>query len=254
MTQNPSLAAIVMVFGFLIALTACSEGDSHSKTSDPSSVAVTSEPPATSNFQEGDSEPHGQLDAVTLFEIGLRHMREGHPQAAVEHFDRALALEASNPRLYDARSSALFALGQFTEALKASEAAVKLLPEDPGLHVNRGLLYVEFGRQKEALADYAEALRLSPSYAAAFYNRGVLHFNLAENEDALTDFNAAIQAQPELANPYFNRAMVQETLGDLEAAKADMILFLERTTNDDHQNLAHTLLKRWAEGPVMEEQ
>jgi len=254
MTQNISLPAIVIVLGFFVALTACSGGDSQTKTTDPSSAAVTSEPPATSNFKEGDSEPHGQLDAVTLFEIGLRHMREGHPQAAVEHFDRALALEASNPRLYDARSSALFALGKFTEALKASEAAVKLLPEDPGLHVNRGLLYVEFGRKKEALADYAEALRLSPSYAAAFYNRGVLHFNLAENEDVLTDFNAAIQAQPELANPYFNRAMVQETLGDLEAAKADMILFLERTTNDDHQNLAHTLLKRWAEGPVIEEQ
>jgi tetratricopeptide (TPR) repeat protein len=252
MHQPLSLKAIVIGLGFSIALAACSGGDSQTEVNAQSESDAIQQPEATSSFKEGDSEPHGKLSAVTLFEIGLRHMRENHPEAAIEHFDRALALEPSNARVHDARSSALFALGEMTKALAASEIAVELLEEDPGLHVNRGLIYIEFGRRKEALEDYARALELSPNYAPAFYNRGVLHFNLAENEKALQDFSSAINAQPELANPYFNRAMVQETLGNLDGAKADMLLFLERTASADNQDLAHTLLKRWSEGTVSE--
>lgn len=250
MHQPLSLKAIAIGFGFSIALTACSGGDPQTEIQAQSESDAITQPKATSSFKEGDSEPHGQLSAVTLFEIGLRHMRESHPEAAIEHFDRALALEPSNARVHDARSSALYALGELSRALAASEIAVELLEEDPGLHVNRGLIYIEFGRRKEALEDYARALELSPNYAPAFYNRGVMYFNLAENEKALQDFTSAIAAQPELANPYFNRAMVQETLGNLEAAKADMLLFLERTSSQDNQDLAHTLLKRWSENPV----
>lgn len=250
MHQPLSLKAIAIGLGFSIALTACSGGDSRTEVKTQSTTDALTQPQATTSFKEGDSEPHGKLSAVTLFEIGLRHMRENHPEAAIEHFDRALALEPSNARVHDARSSALFANGELSKALAASEIAVELLEEDPGLHVNRGLIYVEFGRRKEALEDYARALELFPNYAPAFYNRGVLYFNLAENEKALLDFTSAINAQPELSNPYFNRAMVQETLGDLEAAKADMLLFLERTSSADNQDLAHTLLKRWADAPA----
>lgn len=249
MNHSHSLQAIVIGLGLCFASTACSGGDSQDQDQQESQdLAGIKQPPATDGFKEGDSEPHGQLDAVTLYEIGLRHLREGHPEAAVEHLDRALALEKSNPRIYDARSSALFAMGQLTEALASSEAAVKLLSTDAGLRVNRGLLYVEFGRKKEAFADYEEALKLSPGFAPAHYNRGVLYFMQADNDLALAEFSAAITSQPELANPYFNRAMVQETLGNLDAAKTDMAAFLQRTSNEQHQNLAHTLLKRWADG------
>jgi tetratricopeptide (TPR) repeat protein len=249
MNHSHSLQAIVIGLGLCIASTACSGGDSQDQGQEESQQQAGLQlPPKTDGFKEGDSEPHGQLDAVTLYEIGLRHLREGHPEAAVEHLDRALALEKSNPRIYDARSSALFAMGELTEALASSEAAVKLLPTDAGLRVNRGLLYVEFGRKKEAFEDYAEALKLTPGFAPAHYNRGVLFFMQADNELALGEFSAAITSQPELANPYFNRAMVQETLGNLDAAKADMTAFLERTTSRAHQDLAHTLLKRWTDG------
>ncbi|MCP4771915.1 MAG: tetratricopeptide repeat protein [Planctomycetes bacterium] len=249
MSSIPSLQAIVIGLGLCIASTACSGGDSQDQGQEESQQQTAiKQPPKTDGFKEGDSEPHGQLDAVTNYEIGLRHLREGHPEAAVEHLDLALALEKSNPRIYDARSSALFALGKLTEALASSEAAVKLLPADAGLRVNRGLLYVEFGRKKEAFADYDEALRLSPGFAPAHYNRGVLFYMQAENEKALAEFSAAINSQPELANPYFNRAMAHETLGNLDAAKVDMTAFLERTNNQAHQDLAHTLLKRWTDG------
>jgi tetratricopeptide (TPR) repeat protein len=253
MHHSFSHQAIVIGLGLCIAFAACSEGDSSTEEKAQSGSHAIAQPEATSSFQEGDSEPHGKLDAVTLFEIGLRHMRENHPQAAVEHFDRALALEPSNARVHDARSSALFALGELSKALAASEIAVDLFEEDPGLHVNRGLIYLAFGRKKEALQDYNRALELSPNYAPALYNRGVMHFNAAENTKALADFSAAIDAQPELANPYFNRAMVQETLGNFIAAKADMLLFLERTHSADNQDLAHTILKRWAESPTNEQ-
>ena len=239
----------------LPALLACGSEVSHSGSdatahavggADDISVPADVRNPSGS-FKEGAVKPHGQLDASSLFEIGLRHMREDHPEAAIDHFDRAIILDAGNARLHDARGSALFALGKFTEALSASEAAVSLLADDPGLHVNRGLIYQEFGRIEEAMADYSHALELSPGYVPALYNRGVLHFNAADNELALADFDAAIIAQPELANPYFNRAMVHETLGDIEKAKADMALFMERTTVKDQQDLAHTLLERWGE-------
>ena len=68
------------------------------------------------------------------------------------------------------------------------------------------------------------------------------------------DYDQAIASQPESANFYFNRAMVQEALGDLDKAKDDMTRFLELTDNADHQDLAHTILARWEDPSLMEEE
>lgn len=205
--------------------------------------------PSADAYEEGDAEPHGQLDAETLFQIGLRHAHEGNVQAAIDHFDRALELDDRNPYLLDAKSTVLYTQGEFTQALALSESAVALLPDSPGLRVNRGLLYVQFARGKEAEQDYRMALELDASFAPAHYNLGVLHYNQGMNREALQDFSAAIDADPGMANYWFNRAMTQESLGDLDAAKEDMKCFLERVKSDDHRALGETLLQRWEGGP-----
>ena len=205
-------------------------------------------------FQEGDAEPHGTLDSVTLFEIALRHMREGHPDAAVEHLELALDQDSQNPRIFDAYSSALYSLDRMTEALAASERAVSLLEEDPGIRVNRANLYRVFGRDPEALADYAYALHIHPGYAPALFSRGTMQFHAGDNEAALADYDLAIASQPQSANFYFNRAMVQEARGELESAMSDMTRFLELSDNQDYQDLGHTILARWKDPNLVEEQ
>jgi tetratricopeptide (TPR) repeat protein len=58
-------------------------------------------------------------------------------------------------------------LGEFTESLKAYEAALKLAPDYPEATEYLAELYVETGRLDDAKASFVKLQKLSPSYAKA---------------------------------------------------------------------------------------
>jgi tetratricopeptide (TPR) repeat protein len=83
---------------------------------------------------------------------GVVQLQQGHPEAALEDFDRALALA---PDLVEARydrALACEARGDFLGALSAYEQVLDQLPEHVGARHNLGLLYLRGDRPRDALA------------------------------------------------------------------------------------------------------
>ncbi|MBC8370065.1 MAG: tetratricopeptide repeat protein [Planctomycetes bacterium] len=200
---------------------------------------------SSDHIAEGASEPHGQLDSQTLYQIALRHMREGQADASLNHLHLAIEQSPDEARLYDARATANLSLGNLTNALADAEKAVALDDGSAGLLVNRANIYVRFGRANNALQDYAAALAIENGYAPALINRGILLFNQGDNEAALSDFSLALQGQAASANLWFNRAMVYEALGQLDAARNDMFRFIDLASTADQQDLGHEIMKGW---------
>jgi Tfp pilus assembly protein PilF len=148
-----------------------------------------------------DHHPDPAAIHVTLAKT---HWQAGHPDAAMEHFNRAIAADPNNVKAYG----------------------------------NRGLLHSQRGQADQALADWHQALQHEPNNALIHYNRGLLYVQQQQYPAALEDFDRAIASNPNLAEVYLHRGNVHQQLGDLWAAAQDWQLAL---CND--LNLAEARLK-----------
>jgi tetratricopeptide (TPR) repeat protein len=90
-------------------------------------------------------------DPRMLSNRGVVQLQQGHPEAALEDFDRALALA---PDLIEARYNralACEARGDFLGALSSYEQVLAQMPEHVGARHNLSLLYLRGERPQEAL-------------------------------------------------------------------------------------------------------
>ena len=90
--------------------------------------------------------------------------------AAVEAFESALALSPDLPSALINLATALHALGRLDDAVAALERAQVRQPDSPELLNNLGNFLKDQGRLPEALACYRRALELNPMMQQAFSN------------------------------------------------------------------------------------
>lgn len=147
---------------------------------------------------------HHPCPADIHIALGKTHWQAGQPEAALDHFTRAILEDPASVKAYG----------------------------------NRGLLYYQRGRESQALDDWNRALEHQPGNALIHYNRGLLYLKQERYQEALADFNQAITANPNLAEAYLHRGNLREHLGDWDGAVYDWELAL---CND--LNLSHARLK-----------
>ena len=68
-------------------------------------------------------------------------------------------------------------------------------------HNNRGNAYIRKGEYEQAIKDYDEAIKLMPNFAKALNNRGVAYQKRADYDRAMQDFDAAINIDPNYTTP-----------------------------------------------------
>ena len=62
-------------------------------------------------------------------------------------------------------------LGDYLEAIKNFDKAIRLKPELEAVWNNRGIAKSQLGRYKEAITDFDKAIRLNPELAEVWYNK-----------------------------------------------------------------------------------
>lgn len=115
----------------------------------------------------------------------------------VDWFDRALALEESNP----------------AGAIEAYERAVEEDPEDVPAWINWGRLLHEAGKLEEAAKVYRRGLDRNGPYALLLFNLGVVLEDLGRIAPALEAYQTAVGEDPTLADCHYNLARLYEHLG-----------------------------------------
>ena len=81
-----------------------------------------------------------------------------------------------------------FDRGQYAEAVREIEEALRLVPDFPDLHNQLGLALGMSGERERSVAAFRRALELNPNYLEARLNLAIVYNEMGRYEEALEEF------------------------------------------------------------------
>lgn len=168
--------------------------------------------------------------AITENNLGTALQEDGRVEEAVEHYKRALALDASYTPALNNLGTALRAAGRVDEAVGAYAQALNQpggAPNAAGVHYNMGNALMAQGKTAEAIAQFREALAVNPRWVDALNNLGLALEKAGRLDDAIASFRQALavddrsaQAHSNLGNALATQGATREAMAHLQRAIA----------------------------------
>jgi tetratricopeptide (TPR) repeat protein len=137
-------------------------------------------------------------------------------EAALASYQRATQIDSEYAEAYVSAGRALRELGLFEQALDSCERAISLVADYEEAYLIRGAALADLNRPDDALASFDQAIAFKPDYAEAYSNRGNVLAEMKRLDQALASFDTAIQLRPGFAEAGFNRALASLLRGDYE--------------------------------------
>ncbi len=158
------------------------------------------------------------------------------PQKTLESCEQAITLrpDDENVDLWTARSTALFDLQQYTEAIASFNRVVRAAPQDSIALAYQCAAYVQLERYDDAIDTCENALRMNGNWGDrspgfAWYHRGLALLERGRLETALDSFSRAADNQPEDVIYEANQCALEIELGAVFRAAA--LPLLDAITN-----------------------
>ena len=145
--------------------------------------------------------------------LALTQSELGRNDAALDNYDRALAIRPEFVEALNNRGVVLQGLARFDEALESYERALKISPGYADALNNRGNAFQALGRFDAALDNYNRALAIRPEFVEALNNRGNALQALARLDEALESYDRALEISPNYAEALNNRGVIFLELG-----------------------------------------
>jgi signal transduction histidine kinase len=101
-------------------------------------------------------------------------------------------------------AAAYYKRGDFPEALKQLEQAIRLQPRSAPSWLLKGIILKESGRFEEAISAFDRFGEIQPFSAKALYHRGTSYFMLGKRHEALQDLKHAVELEPEFLFAHYN--------------------------------------------------
>jgi len=137
------------------------------------------------------------LEKLMLEALDIHSRRDF--SSAVLLYNRLITMKL-DPQLraliYNHRGMALFALGEYRQALHDFTRATRFAPDYIRSYTNRGLCNRVLHRYQQSLADYDAALRLDPACGDSLFGRAQTYYALRLYTQALEDCERVLQNDP----------------------------------------------------------
>jgi Flp pilus assembly protein TadD len=142
--------------------------------------------------------------------------------------------------------SALDEKGQFDEAIREFQEAVRLKSGYAQAHNNLGVALVRKGQIDEGISQYQEAIRLKPDYALAHSNLGIALARKGQIGEAIREFQEAVRLKPDFAEAHYNLgiALVRKGQGDEAIREFQEAIRLKHDFAEARNNLARALARK----------
>lgn len=143
---------------------------------------------------------------------GLLHFQNGQPIAALEDYNRALALNPKQAKVYNNRANCYVALGQLPEAISDYETAIDLDPANLNAWVNQGITFRDLELYAQAVENFDLTLRFMQILQSSdrqhpsnwleghiYAERGRAHHLAGDWNCAVADYHRALDILPQAA-------------------------------------------------------
>lgn len=140
---------------------------------------------------------------------------------ALDEWDTAARLGASDSDYYQYRAIACISLGRVDRALSDMNECVRFHPNDANALCIRGGLYAINGELSAADRDLSDSIRIEPSVANVFLLRSQVRVRAGKYDLAIGDANRAINLDPRNADAFNARATAHRRRGEYRQAVQD---------------------------------
>jgi tetratricopeptide (TPR) repeat protein len=157
-----------------------------------------------------------------LTSLAWAHRAQGHPELATQDLDRAVAVAPENKDVLRARAGHAVLLKDHADAVRRYEALIAKDPDDDANFSALAVAYQQAGDFDEAGRQVDEALRLDPLNTTTLAQRASLNLERKRYDEALADSDRALVLRPELAWLWNSRCWTRAVWNkDLDKALAD---------------------------------
>jgi tetratricopeptide (TPR) repeat protein len=158
-----------------------------------------------------------RLEAKELQLSGIRDLRAGKTQQALNAFNSAVRLDDSAPnRMYLGISMAR--AGDVQAGVRELNAALQMEPRNALVHVNLGSVYLQNGQEQVARTEIERALELDPWLAEAHNNLGMILGKNEQLDEAVKHFRLAADIDPQYMEAIFNLGLTLRQMNRIDDA------------------------------------
>jgi len=115
--------------------------------------------------------------------------------------------------------------GNYKDAIKSFENALKINPDHPRANYNIALSYQGQGNHERAIEHYSKVIKSSTvneDIAKAHYNRGIAFEAVSLHREAISDFNKVLKIKPENIDAHYNLGKSLLALGKFFETQGDV--------------------------------
>ena len=158
--------------------------------------------------------------ALNNYKIGINHMNNNEPIAAIERLEQAVGQDDGNWRYRHALGMAYSLNGQLEEAVEQLSEAVSINENASESYNLLGSIYADMGRFTESRAALAKVIkdRRFPQPAFPYYNLVKCMKLEGRTEEAIAAYKRAIALKPDFYRAYIALAETYKSQGDYENA------------------------------------
>jgi Tfp pilus assembly protein PilF len=187
-------------------------------------------PGSKSSGELNAKHPEPQLDpkAIKEFDKGNKERGKGDSEAAMEHYRKALQIDANFYPALNNMGTLLEQQGNHAQAKEAFMKATEINPGDGEAYINLGHVFYEEGQFQTAVDRLNQGLQRSPQSAAGNFFLGSAYFKLHETEKAEPLLKKACALDPQhMAPAHLQLANLYLQRHDYESAKVQLQTFLQ---------------------------
>lgn len=162
-----------------------------------------------------------------LHNLGVVLTERGEYDEALKHLEAALRLDPASGRAHNTAGTALMRMGDPDGARRHFAAAVRLEPTDPRALNNLAVLDTAAGDFEAADKHLQQALLIDETNARTHYNLGRLRLRQRQFDLAAAAYGLAVKYDPRSAEAHFGLGFTAVADGDLEGGAAHFRKALE---------------------------
>ncbi|MDR1990778.1 MAG: tetratricopeptide repeat protein, partial [Acidobacteriaceae bacterium] len=141
--------------------------------------------------------------AVSEHNLAAALQSEGQLDAAIAHYQRAIAINPSYAPAFSNMGAAFMAKGNFAEATHAYEQALAIDPQFVDARFNLGNAWMRQGRPDRAVEQFEKAAAITPSAEDVQLNLGLALVDANRVSDAIAALQRAVALAPRAAEPRY---------------------------------------------------